>query len=503
MWWLLQASNPMAAAAAKAVARAAICRVADAAWREVVSPPPPPVADPRWEPCLCGDWRVLEVDLRTPAGRTKANAAVAARLPIVMRHAAEVLQPAVCSELRTLEGVGALLDGTDVTVLKANAAARARFTYYQPNEQARHRPGSVMAPPPVNDRLIMTWREFASALKHDSGGGGGGGGGKKQQRSQRQQQARQRASAEHHYMQLALAARSGGISASPDQQMATRVSERILRSLQAAMRPREPHGELVSTLGPWTVSNLYVGPAGTLAPCHWDALDNTFVQLHGQKDVLLFPPTAAGMRTFPFDHPYYTRAQVDLERLDDAARAELSGRGALACLGPGDCLYIPHGWWHHIAARAGGATPVSISLNFWFDPSRELHEQLRSTGRLPSPPNAAMLTQMTREAEALASRASAEERARFFGGVIEALEAAEGRAAGAAGSAAAPRADKTHTLAASGTQVDEKLASIRTFVCQVLLAAFGQNGAASDYARTYLDARRWAGLRPVFCLDLE
>ena len=72
------------------------------------------------------------------------------------------------------------------------------------------------------------------------------------------------------------------------------VSEDLLPALCRAVRS-PPMCPLAAELGPWQSSMLYVGPAGTLAPCHWDALDNTFVQLHGRKDILLFPPTTPGM----------------------------------------------------------------------------------------------------------------------------------------------------------------------------------------------------------------
>ena len=78
-----------------------------------------------------------------------------------------------------------------------------------------------------------------------------------------------------------------------------------------------------------------------LSPCVPAALDNTFVQLRGAKDVLLFARDAGGMRAFPHDHPFSSRSQVDLEKPDAQAREELRGRGALARLEAGDALFIP------------------------------------------------------------------------------------------------------------------------------------------------------------------
>ena len=41
-------------------------------------------------------------------------------------------------------------------------------------------------------------------------------------------------------------------------------------------------------------------------------------------------------------------------------------------------------WWHHIQSSA--ANELSISLNFWFDPSRELHAAACAAARAPEPP---------------------------------------------------------------------------------------------------------------------
>ena len=112
-------------------------------------------------------------------------------------------------------------------------------------------------------------------------------------------------------MQLAMAARLGGIAGGSSSEMGTRVSPRILDQLLAAMRSGPMH-DLCTSLGPWSVSNLYVGPGDTLAPCHWDSTDNFFLQLHGCKRVLMFAPNESGLRPFPNGHPYASRAQVKI-----------------------------------------------------------------------------------------------------------------------------------------------------------------------------------------------
>ena len=93
-----------------------------------------------------------------------------------------------------------------------------------------------------------------------------------------------------HYVQLSLATRAGGGRPALGACGTTRLPMRtagppsLLAQLQAAVTS-PPLAPLASQLGPWQSSMLYVGPVGTLAPCHWDALDNIYTQLHGTKQV--------------------------------------------------------------------------------------------------------------------------------------------------------------------------------------------------------------------------
>lgn len=53
---------------------------------------------------------------------------------------------------------------------------------------------------------------------------------------------------------------------------------------------------------------------------------------------------------------------VDVEHPDLAAHPAFAGAHHYdAVLGPGDCLYIPKGWWHYLRALT-----TSWSVNFWF-----------------------------------------------------------------------------------------------------------------------------------------
>ena len=94
---------------------------------------------------------------------------------------------------------------------------------------------------------------------------------------------------------------------------------------------------------------------------HYDAMDNMLIQLHGEKRVLLFPPAVAG--------DLYLEGSSSIVREVDNhdplvfPRFARARRAALeVILQPGDVLYIPALWSHHVTALHG----ASIALNVFY-----------------------------------------------------------------------------------------------------------------------------------------
>jgi hypothetical protein len=104
--------------------------------------------------------------------------------------------------------------------------------------------------------------------------------------------------------------------------------------------------------------NLWMG-SKTRSGLHYDHADNLFGQIFGSKRARLVSAKESKY-LYPFgDNP--SKSQVDLDA-PDLRRHPKSARAEIwECeLKPGDALFIPRGWWHHITAE-----DISISINCW------------------------------------------------------------------------------------------------------------------------------------------
>ncbi|HEU4591417.1 MAG TPA: cupin-like domain-containing protein [Steroidobacteraceae bacterium] len=80
---------------------------------------------------------------------------------------------------------------------------------------------------------------------------------------------------------------------------------------------------------PEQVANLYIGP-------------------------LEYTPSGTPVSMVLFDNPDLTRYPRFAEALRHARQAELE---------PGDAIYIPYAWWHHVEAL----TPFNVLVNYWWN----------------------------------------------------------------------------------------------------------------------------------------
>ncbi|HTZ30352.1 MAG TPA: cupin-like domain-containing protein [Streptosporangiaceae bacterium] len=106
---------------------------------------------------------------------------------------------------------------------------------------------------------------------------------------------------------------------------------------------------------------LWFGPAGTVTPLHHDTMNVLFNQVDGWKHIILIP--SLEIHRVYNDHGVYSDVDPrnpDLDRYPmfaDVRQIHLD-------VGPGQTLFIPAGWWHHVEAME---VSISISLtNFVF-----------------------------------------------------------------------------------------------------------------------------------------
>jgi lysine-specific demethylase 8 len=108
------------------------------------------------------------------------------------------------------------------------------------------------------------------------------------------------------------------------------------------------------------IMNMWFGPADTISPAHTDPYHNLYAQVVGFKYIRLFSPSETS-RLYLSEGIMSNTSRVDVEDPDldqypDFADAEYVD----VVVGPGDLLFIPAGWWHHVRSLT-----VSVSISFW------------------------------------------------------------------------------------------------------------------------------------------
>lgn len=102
---------------------------------------------------------------------------------------------------------------------------------------------------------------------------------------------------------------------------------------------------------------------------HFDLSDNIAVVALGRRRFTLFPPWEVGnLYVGPFDHTLAGQpiSMADPLRPDFEAYpryAKALEAALTAELGPGDAIFIPTLWWHHVVAL----DPVNLLVNYWYN----------------------------------------------------------------------------------------------------------------------------------------
>ena len=107
---------------------------------------------------------------------------------------------------------------------------------------------------------------------------------------------------------------------------------------------------------------FWFGPKGTVTPLHHDLTNNFMAQVRGRKLVRLIAP-------YELQNLYNNRhcySAVNLDKIDYEQFPLFRNVTVIDVeIGPGDLLFLPVGWWHHV--RGLDASITMTFTNFVFD----------------------------------------------------------------------------------------------------------------------------------------
>jgi hypothetical protein len=123
----------------------------------------------------------------------------------------------------------------------------------------------------------------------------------------------------------------------------------------------------------WTWEFVFIGPSNTVTGLHYDFPNNWFCQVHGTKEVILFPPDQSPYMCKSLKYDWgATLSDINISNLDGrpAAKQQFAqAHGLYARVEAGDALFIPRRTWHavvslepSISLGVFGLTPSEIVL---------------------------------------------------------------------------------------------------------------------------------------------
>lgn len=111
-----------------------------------------------------------------------------------------------------------------------------------------------------------------------------------------------------------------------------------------------------------TCKGIYflIGPKGTVSHVHFDFTNNLLIQVYGRKRVRLVPAMQAPYMYNDFS----SHSEIDLLDPKPGLYPDFAKATVIEIeMGPGDCLFIPVGWWHHITSLSTSITLACSNIN--------------------------------------------------------------------------------------------------------------------------------------------
>ena len=163
----------------------------------------------------------------------------------------------------------------------------------------------------------------------------------------------------------------------------THVLEQILRYAQferapavvvqsaaiVACMPEFKRDHVLCVLDESVEPRAWVGTAA-VTPAHFDESHNIAVCVAGRRRFTLFPPEqVVNLYVGPLDHAPAGRpisladlVKPDFDRFPRIRQA--LAHAQVAELEPGDAIYMPPLWWHHVESLS----PLNMLVNYWWEP---------------------------------------------------------------------------------------------------------------------------------------
>ena len=136
-----------------------------------------------------------------------------------------------------------------------------------------------------------------------------------------------------------------------------------------------PHGFVPDGADP----RIWIGSRTTVA-AHYDPSENIACCIAGSRRFTLFPPDqVANLYVGPFEltPSGATISMVDFANPDEKKFpnfAEARDAAVFVDLEPGDAVYVPYLWWHHVES----SSPVNGLVNYWWATPDELRGDPRN-----------------------------------------------------------------------------------------------------------------------------
>ena len=123
-------------------------------------------------------------------------------------------------------------------------------------------------------------------------------------------------------------------------------------------------------LGPGIGPRIWIGNRLTVQT-HFDLSENIACCVAGRRRFTLFPPSQTpNLYPGPFEltlaGPPVSMVRLEAPDLETFPRfAEAMAHAITAELEPGDAIYIPYGWWHHVVSLED----FNVLVNYWWNPA--------------------------------------------------------------------------------------------------------------------------------------